>query len=107
MNKYIITDLEQAETYMRSAIMNALHDIDSGEEEEINLGRNISWNLFYNCLENAGWKVDDSYDEMEYNGWEVDFWSHWISPSGKYVTIEGSLYCGQSYTIICSTSNNF
>lgn len=95
MNKYIKTDIENAEKYMKSAIMNALHDIDSGEEDEIDLGPNISWNLFSNCLNKAGWKRDDDF---ETNGWEVDFWTHYYSPSNKYCCIKGSLW-GQHYII--------
>lgn len=98
MNKYIKTNLEQAISYMKIAIINALNDIDTGEEEEIDLGQNISWNLFYNCLQEAGWKQDELTD-FETNGWEVDFWNYWISPSGKCCCIEGSLWCGQSYKI--------
>lgn len=89
MNKYIKTDIENAEKYMKSAIMNALHDIDSGEEDEIDLGPNISWNLFSNCLNEAGWKEDDD---------DFEFWTHYCSPSKKCCCIEGSLY-GQNYII--------
>lgn len=95
MNKYIKTDLEQATSYMRIAILNALHDIDSGEEIEIDLGPNISWNLFNDCLNEEGWKEGD----FDTNGWEIDFWMNWTSPSGKYCLIQGSLWCGQNYKI--------
>lgn len=101
MNKYIKTDLEQAEILMKSAIMNALHDIDSGEEIKIDLGPNISWNLFYKCLQEADWQPDQSYDPISTNGWEVDFFTYWISPSGLSVEIKGSLWCGQNYIITC------
>ena len=98
MNKYIKTDLEQAVSYMKTAIMNTLHDIDSGEEEEIDLGPNLSWNLFNNCLEEAGWEHDDTCD-WDPNGWQVDFWDYWFSPSGKFCCIQGSLWGGQNYKI--------
>ena len=101
MNKYIKTDLENAEKYMKSAIMNALHDIDSGEEKRIDLGNNISWNLFLQCLDEANWNHDDDVN-FDTNGWEIDFWDVWWSPSGKCCDISGSL-CGQSYQIHVNT----
>lgn len=99
MNKYIKTDIEQAITLMKVAIMNALHDIESGEETTINLGPNISWNLFYECLLESDWKNNEDFDPMDTNGWEVDFWTHWVTPSKKKVLITGSLYCGLDYCI--------
>lgn len=98
MNKYIKTDIENAEKYMKAAIMNALHDIDTGEEEEIDLGLNLSWNLFNDCLVEANWEHNDKID-WDPNGWQVDFWDWWISPSGKHCCIQGSLWCGQNYII--------
>lgn len=97
MNKYIKTDIEGAVIQMKAAIMNALYDIDTGEEKEIDLGPNISWNLFYKCLQEAGWK--ENMDDWDSNGWEVDFWYTCESPSGKHVIIQGSLWCGQNYKI--------
>lgn len=97
MNKFIKTDIENAVIQMKAAIMNALHDIDSGEETYIDLGENISANLLFHCLEEAKWKEDeDSYDT---NGWEVDFWSYWFSPSGKYVQVTGCLKYGLNFII--------
>lgn len=98
MNKYIKTDIENAFIYMKAAIMNALNDIDIGEEKEIDLGPNISWNVFYNCLVKANWKNDESFD-WETSGWESNFCTYWISPSGKYCVIEGSMWYGQNYKI--------
>lgn len=97
MNKYIKSDILNAEKYMKSAIMNSLHDIDSGEEDEIDLGPNLSWNLFSKCLIEAGW-IEEENDDFETNGWQVDFWTYYHSPSGKYCCIEGSLW-GQNYII--------
>ena len=95
MNKYIKTDIKNAEVYMKSALMNVLHDIDSGEETEINLGQNISWNLFCNCLIESGWK----FDTINTRGWSIDFYTYWTSPSGINVIIEGSLFRGKEYRI--------
>ena len=46
MNKYIKFDIENAKTYMKLALMNSMNNIDIGNETSIDLGRNISWNLF-------------------------------------------------------------
>ena len=92
MNKFIKTDLEQAASYMKAAIMNALHDIDSGEERAIGLGDFIPWPLFVKCLKESGWLEDN--DKYDTNGWQCDFWSFWESPSGKNVEISGSLWYG-------------
>lgn len=101
MNKFIKTDIENAVIQMKAAIMNALHDIDSGEETYIDLGENISANLLFHCLEEAKWEEDeDSYDT---NGWGVDFWEYWYAPSGNRVLINGSLRYETHFVIrICN-----
>lgn len=55
MNKYIKTDLEQAVSYMEIAILNAVYDIDSGEEEEIEMSPYLSLKLIHKCLNLEGW----------------------------------------------------
>ena len=102
MNKFIKSDIANATGYMRAAIMESLYEIDSGQEEEIDLGSNISWNLFYECLKEAGWKDLNTWDT---NGWEVDFWCTYESPSGKQVDIQGSLWCGLNYIIRVKNDN--
>lgn len=94
MNKFIKSDLEAAEKYMKAAIMNALNDIDTGEEDKIVFGQNLSWNLFNKCLEEAKWKHNLRVD------FDTDGYEYWTSPSGKYCCIQGSLNCGQNYEII-------
>ena len=97
MNKYIKTDLDNAAIQMKAAIMNALHDIDTGEEEKkIELGPYISANLLHECLEEAKWVIDD----WESNGFQVDFWWYVHSPSGKEAMVKGCLYLGQKYEIL-------
>ena len=81
MNKYIKTDLADAEKLMRAAIMNAIHDIESGEEKYINLGPNISNALFIECLEKAGWE-DENHDIVtDLTDYEVNL----KTPSGKII----------------------
>lgn len=90
MNKYIKTDLDNARKYMKVAIMNTLHDLNSGEEGTINLGPYISWGLLYNCLIESGWELTESSDQTSY-----DIYTRWISPRGINVKIEGSLSLGE------------
>ena len=75
MNKYIKTDIEQAVTLMKVAIMNALHAIDSKSEKEVVLGVYTSENLLNKCLFDANWKKDISYKNI-YN-----------TPDGNYAMI--------------------
>lgn len=81
MNKYIKTDLADAEKLMRAAIMNAIHDIESGGEKYINLGPNISNALFIECLEKAGWK-DENHDIVTDAS---DYEANLKTPSGKII----------------------
>lgn len=95
MNKFIKTDIENAVIQMKAAIMNALYDIDSGEETYIDLGENISANLLFHCLEEAKWKKDSE----EIKVITGNFWSYWFSPSGKYVQVTGCLQNGLNFVI--------
>lgn len=82
MNKYIKTDLQDSIKLMRIAIMNALNDIETGEEIRINLGPYISQPLLSECLQEAKWDIIDIEDPDE----EI----HYITktPSGKEVAID-------------------
>lgn len=67
MNKYIKTDLQDSIKLMRVAIMNALNDIETGEETRINLGPYISQPLFIECLQETNWKIEnEDYDSYYY-----------------------------------------
>lgn len=94
MNKYIKSDIDNATIQMKAGIMNALHDIDSREVDEIELGKYTPPTLLIECLEELGWTEDEDYDPIETNGWQIDFWLHRITPSGKRVCISGSLFYG-------------
>lgn len=79
MNKYIKTDLQDSIKLMRVAIMNALNDIDTGEETRINLGPYISQPLLSECLQQAKWDIEiEDPDEIYYVT---------KTPSGKKVSI--------------------
>ena len=94
MNKYIKSDIDNAAIQMKAGIMNALHDINTGEIDEIELGKYISPTLLIECLKEAGWTNDKDYDPIETNGWEVDFWLHQVAPNGKLYIVSGSMFCG-------------
>ena len=81
MNKYIKTDLRDAAISMKVAIMNALNDIDKGEETYINLGKYISHSLFMDCLEEAGWNPEEYLKE------DINMESCLSTPSGKIVIV--------------------
>ena len=67
MNKYIKTDLQDSIKLMRIAIMNALNDIETGEETRINLGPYISQPLLIECLQEANWKIEnEDFDAYYY-----------------------------------------
>lgn len=75
MNKYIKFDLRDSVALMKIAIMNALHDIDSGAERVIELGEYTSPKLFKECLASANW-----FPTLK------DYF--YITPSGKTCYIE-------------------
>lgn len=104
MNKYIKTDIEQGLKYLKAGIMNALSDIEKGEEKEIILGNHVPFSLVIECAESRGWTRDDYYD-LDYNGWECDTWYHMIAPNGKNIIISGCLFKGIETKI--SESNEY
>ena len=101
MNKFIKSDIEQGLQYLKTGIMNALADIESGEKEII-LGDCVPFSLIVKCAEERGWKswTDDLDEDFDTNGWEVDCWYDMRLPdSNTKVVISGSLWCGQKTTI--------
>lgn len=96
MNKYIKTDIEQGLKYLKAGIMNALADIESGEEDDITLGKHVPFSLVVECAENRGWIADDYNNDDMTNGWQVDCWYYmWTPNKTKYVCIESCLWQGQ------------
>ena len=95
MNKYIKTDIEQGLKYLKAGIMNALADIENGEEDEITLGNNVPFSLVVKCAEERGWKKDE-HNDFDINGWECDCWYYMITPNEKVVMIESCLWKGCS-----------
>lgn len=91
MNKYIKTDIEQGLQYLKTGVMNALADIESGEEEELQLDGPIALSFIIKCAEERGWKEDPDMDWDWTNGWEVDYFYYMITPNKQRVGIYGSL----------------
>ena len=93
MNKFIKTDIEQGLQYLRAGIMNALADIENGNEKEIELGEFVPFSLVVECAEERGWK-EDKLKDWDTNGWECDCWYYMITPNEKVVMIESCLWKG-------------
>ena len=91
MNKYIKTDIEQGLKYLKVGVMNALADIESGEENEICLKGPIALKFIIDCAEERGWKEDPDMDWDWTNGWQVDYFYYMITSFNKKVGIYGSL----------------
>ena len=91
MNKYIEYDIEQGLKYLKVGIMNALVDIESGEEDKIYLKGPIALSLIIKCAEERGWETDPNMDWDWTNSWEVDYFYYMITPNKQRVGIYGSL----------------
>jgi hypothetical protein len=105
MNKFIKTDIEQALILLRTAINNALYDIENGTESEIILGDHVPFSLVVECAEERGW-IRDTYHDWDTNGWECDCWYYMLTPDNKSVEIWSCLFKGQETRIILSNENN-
>ena len=105
MNKFIRTDIEQGLILLKTAIHNALSDIENNVEAEIILGDYVPFSLVVDCAEQRGWKNDDYYD-FDTHGWECDCWYHMVTPDNKSVEIWSSLWKGQKTRIRLSDEDN-
>lgn len=106
MNKFIKTDIEQALILLRTAINNALYDIENGIESEIILGNHVPFSLVVECAEGRGWVRDTYYDLDTTNSFECDCWYHMITPNNKSIEIWSCLFKGQKTRIRISDENN-
>lgn len=101
MNKFIKTDIEQALILLKSAINNALYDVENGTESEIVLGYHVPFSLVVECAKQRGWTDDEKQSDDWTNGWEVDCWWYMYTPDGrKNVCIESCLWLGQPTKLI-------
>lgn len=69
------TDIKQAVSLMKTALMNIFESFDSKDETEVIIGFDISENLLNKCLYEANWKKDQRYHNV------------YITPEGNYVMI--------------------
>ena len=106
MNKYIKTDLQDSIKLMRIAIMNALNDIETGEETRINLGPYISQPLLIECLQEANWKIENEDFDAYYYETKTPTNKKVIisSEDGDDVIIYSSKYINVSISM-CLSSN--
>ena len=105
MNKFIKTDIEQALILLRTAINNALYDIENGIESEIILGDHVPFSLVVECAEDRGW-IRDDYHDLDTNGWECDCWYYMLTPNNKSVEIWSCLWKGQKTRIRINNEEN-
>ena len=106
MDKYIKTDIEQGLQYLKTGIMNALADIESGKEDEIILGDYVPFSLVVHCARQRGWTDDEQQSDDWTNGWEVDCWWYMYTPDGRInVCIESCLWEGQQTTLRVNHDN--
>ena len=107
MNKYIKTDIEQGLKYLHTGIMNALADIESGNEKEIILGEFVPFSLVVECAEERGWTEMPYHDnDSMTNGWEHDCWYYMRIPNTEIeVCIESCLWKGQRTKIYINENN--
>ena len=92
MNKYIKSDIEQGLKYLKAGVMNALANIESGEEEEITLDGPIALKFIIDCAKERGWLTDPDMDwDCWINGWEINYWYWMITPNKKRIDICGSV----------------
>ena len=95
MNKYIKSDIQQGLIFFKIAITNALSDLESGREKEIQFETDLPLQLIIQCAEDRGWE-DDHEDDWT-NGWEVDYFYRMSHPSREdYLHINGSLLYGNT-----------
>ena len=85
MHKYIKTDIEQGLKYLKVGIMNALANIESGEEKKITLNGAISLKLIFNCAKERGWNVSLVHCNSKDNIYCI------ITPDRKLVYIYNSI----------------
>ena len=100
MNRYIKSDITHGIKYLKVGIMNALNDLEIGEEKEINFEAPIPLQLIIKCAEERGWK--ENMDDWDWtNGWEIDYW-YYMKLSNKNIRlmISGSLLEGSTKLII-------
>ena len=100
MNRYIKSDITHGIKYLKVGIMNALNDLEIGEEKEINFEAPIPLQLIIKRAEERGWK--ENMDDWDWtNGWEIDYW-YYMKLSNKNIRlmISGSLLEGSTKLII-------
>lgn len=105
MNKYIKTDIVQGLQLLKTGIMNALANIENGDEKEIVLGEYVPFSLVVKCAEERGWK-EDEHNDFDINGWECDCWYYMITPNEKVVMIESCLLKGLDTKISVYNEND-
>ena len=92
MNKFIETDLHNGKHYTYCGVMNVIADLENEQLTEFNFGDFVPYSLLRRALEERGW--EEGGDDMDTNGWELDFWKYWFSPRNKKYMVSGSFVLG-------------
>lgn len=95
MNRFIETDITNGLLYIKAAIMNALYELDNGDETELSLNTYVPYLLIRDCLDSSGWISQGDYRA---HGQTVDFCEHWMSPTGKIIEVSGSFLAHDNLT---------
>ncbi len=91
-NNFIKEDIRNGLIYLQCGIMNAIHKLVSGEENEITLGEDIPFSLVIKCFKKLGFRVTENF---EADGREPNCWMY-FKKDNKEIVAEGNLYYGYS-----------
>lgn len=92
MNKFIETDLHNGKHYTYCGVMNVISELEHNNIDKYDFGKYVPYSMLREALEERSWKEED---DMDTNGWELDFWVTWNSPTGKSYTVSGSFVSGE------------
>jgi hypothetical protein len=91
MNKFIETDLHNGKHYTWCGVMNVIADLENNKLTEFNFGDSVPYSILRDILKERSWNEEDF---MDTNGWELDFWITWKSPTDKLYEVSGSFILG-------------
>lgn len=91
MNKFIETDLHNGKHYIYCALMNVISELENGHLTKYDFGKSVPYSMLREALEERSWKEED---DMETNGWELDFWVTWRSPADRLFQVCGCFILG-------------
>lgn len=91
MNKFIETDLYNGKRYLYCGVTNVIFELEHDNINKYDFGKYVPYSILSEVLEERGWEEED---DMDTNGWELDFWVTWKSPTGKLYKVSGGFVLG-------------